>query len=104
MASSTKAWNRISVTFVFWNRYDYIEGGTGADTLRGGFGDDTIYGNVPVPTELRTGEQSDDVGDGAPDLVDCAYLVTRGDSSGQDVGFGGDSMDMVVDCSNWDDQ
>jgi Ca2+-binding RTX toxin-like protein len=81
---------------------DHIEGGLGADTLRGGFGKDMIYGNKPATT--LTGAQSDDVGDSSRDLIDCAYLASRKDS-GPDVGYGGDrNTDVVVDCSNRDDQ
>ena len=80
---------------------DRIRGGLGADTLRGGFGKDRIYGNKPATT--LTGAQSDDVGDGTRDLIDCAYLVSR-DNSGPDVGYGADPADVVVDCSNRDDQ
>ncbi len=80
---------------------DRIRGGLGADTLRGGFGNDRIYGNKPATT--LTGTQSDDVGDGSRDLIDCAYLVSR-DNSGPDLGYGGDPADVVVDCSNRDDQ
>ena len=69
---------------------DYIEGGLGADTLRGGFGHDTIYDNSPGQ------------GDGDHDLLDCAWLASRGDS-GPDEGFG-ELTDTVVDCSNRDDQ
>jgi Ca2+-binding RTX toxin-like protein len=81
---------------------DRIRGGLGADTLRGGFGKDRIYGNRPATT--LTGAQSDDVGDGVRDLIDCAYLASRNES-GPDVGYGGDpDKDVVVDCSNRDDQ
>ena len=81
---------------------DRIRGGLGSDTLRGGFGKDRIFGNGPATT--LTGAQSDDVGDGTRDLIDCAYLVSR-DDSGPDVGYGGDpDKDVVVDCSNRDDQ
>jgi Ca2+-binding RTX toxin-like protein len=80
---------------------DRVRGGLGADTLRGGFGNDRIYGNKPATT--LTGAQSDDVGDGVRDLIDCAYLASR-NNSGPDVGYGGDSADVVVDCSNRDDQ
>jgi Ca2+-binding RTX toxin-like protein len=79
---------------------DTIWGGTGADTLRGGFGNDTIYGNKPATT--LTGAQSDDIGDSSRDLIDCAYLESRGDS-GLDVGYGGDpNKDVIVDCFNRD--
>jgi Ca2+-binding RTX toxin-like protein len=74
---------------------DIIWGGTGADTLRGGFGHDTIYGNQPSTTDPKA-----DVGDSAHDLIDCAYLESRGDP-GPDVGYG-ESTDTVVDCSNRD--
>jgi Ca2+-binding RTX toxin-like protein len=80
---------------------DHIDGGLGADTLRGGFGNDMIYGNKPA--QILTRDQSDDVGDGTRDLIDCAYLASRG-NSGPDEGYGGDPADVVVDCSNWDDQ
>jgi Ca2+-binding RTX toxin-like protein len=81
---------------------DRIRGGLGADTLRGGFGNDRIYGNKPATT--LTGAQSDDVGDSVRDLIDCAYLASR-NNSGPDVGYGGDpDKDVVVDCSNRDDQ
>jgi Ca2+-binding RTX toxin-like protein len=76
---------------------DTIHGGTGADTLRGGFDHDTIYGNQPSTTDPKA-----DVGDSAHDLIDCAYLASRGDP-GPDVGYGNDD-DTVVDCSNRDDQ
>src|SRR5918999_265833 len=57
----------------------------GNDTLRGGFGLDEIYGNTAsTPT------------DGVRDLIDCAYLGSRGDP-GPDVGFGDDRpIDTVV--------
>src|SRR5829696_10493932 len=61
---------------------DIIWGGTGSDTLRGGFGHDTIYGNQPSTTDPKG-----DVGDSAHDLIDCAYLESRGDP-GRDVGYG----------------
>ena len=74
---------------------DTIYGGTGADTLRGGFDHDTIYGNEPTTTG--------DAGDGADDLIDCAYIASRRDP-GPDVGYGNDADDdTVVDCSNTDD-
>ena len=72
---------------------DIIWGGPGSDTLRGGFGHDTIYGNQPSTTDPEA-----DVGDSAPDLIDCAYLASRGDP-GPDVGYG-EPTDTVVDCSN----
>jgi Ca2+-binding RTX toxin-like protein len=75
---------------------DTIHGGAGADTLRGGFGHDTIYGNQPSATNPE-----DDEPDSADDLIDCAYLGSRGDP-GPDVGYGNDN-DVVVDCSNRDD-
>jgi Ca2+-binding RTX toxin-like protein len=72
---------------------DTIWGGTGSDTLRGGFGLDEIYGNTASTP-----------GDGVRDLIDCAYLGSRGDP-GPDVGFGEPyPTDIVVDCSNRDDQ
>src|SRR5215218_10049162 len=70
---------------------DVIEGGPGADTLRGGFGHGRIYDDTSTSS-----------GDGVHDLLDCAYLVTRGDR-GPDIGYGEDT-DTVVDCSNRDDQ
>ena len=76
---------------------DTIWGGTGADTLRGGFGHDTIYGNRPSTTDPEA-----DVGDSAHDLIDCAYIASRGDP-GPDLGYGSGN-DTVVDCSNRDDQ
>jgi Ca2+-binding RTX toxin-like protein len=85
---------------------DHIEGGEGADTLRGGFDDDEIYGNVPAAI-LTDFFQTDDVGDGTRDLIDCAYLDSRDKSSSDpdDEGYGGDpGRDVVVDCSNRDDQ
>jgi Ca2+-binding RTX toxin-like protein len=85
---------------------DTIWGGTGADTLRGGFDLDTIYGNEPTtdPTSGETGNLSDD----AHDLIDCAFLDSRG-NTGDDMGFGAEEQapvrdDTVVDCSNRDDQ
>ena len=75
---------------------DYIEGGLGADTLRGGFDSDIIYGNKPLSAGA-------DAGDGVRDLIDCAYIGSRKDP-GPDLGYGGDYNDVVVDCSNRDDQ
>lgn len=90
---------------------DYIEGGPGADTVRGGFDDDTIYGNQPDARDIygRAVEDAKDVSDRAHDLVDCAYLTTRGDTGGDDEGYGSEeaapvASDTVVDCSNRDDQ
>jgi Ca2+-binding RTX toxin-like protein len=80
---------------------DTIWGGAGADTLRGGFGHDTIYGNRPSTTNPEADES-----DRAHDLIDCAYLGSRGDP-GPDVGYGNENdtdNDTVVDCSNRDDQ
>jgi Ca2+-binding RTX toxin-like protein len=84
---------------------DTIWGGTGADTLRGGFDLDTIYGNEP--TTLPTGKTGD-LSDDAHDLIDCAFLDSRG-NTGDDMGFGAEEKDpvrddTVVDCSNRDDQ
>jgi Ca2+-binding RTX toxin-like protein len=85
---------------------DTIWGGTGADTLRGGFDLDTIYGNEPT-TDPTTGETAD-LSDSAHDLIDCAFLASRG-NTGDDRGFGAEEEapardDTVVDCSNRDDQ
>ena len=81
---------------------DYLKGRAGDDYLDAAGGNDMIYGNKPATT--LTGAQSDDVGDSTRDLIDCAYLESRG-NSGPDVGYGGDrNTDVVVDCSNRDDQ
>src|SRR5215203_3144208 len=49
-------------------------------------------------------KQENDVADGDHDLVDCAWLGSRGDPQ-PDVGFGEPiGSDTVVDCSNRDDQ
>jgi Ca2+-binding RTX toxin-like protein len=65
--------------------------------------------------DLTQAEGADDVPDSAHDLVDCAWLGSRGDNE-VDEGFGsvedlidgtpGDTVvdDTVVDCSNRDDQ
>jgi Ca2+-binding RTX toxin-like protein len=88
---------------------DYIEGGPGADTLRGGFGHDTIFANTKTTTTdpISGKVQVIDAADAAHDLVDCAYLGSRGDT-GPDLGYGQkrDAVvpDTVVDCSNRDDQ
>lgn len=84
---------------------DYIEGGPGADTLRGGFGLDTIFGNAKTTTtEPISGQvQVIDAADGAHDLVDCAYIESRGDPK-PDLGYGEQPDDTVVDCSNMDEQ
>ena len=83
---------------------DYIEGGPGSDVLRGGFGLDTIFGNAKT-TDPLSGEVID-AADNAHDLVDCAYLGSRGDT-GPDLGYGQkrDAVvpDTVVDCSNMDE-
>jgi arylsulfatase A-like enzyme len=82
---------------------DTIYGGPGADTLRGGFGDDHIYDYDG--TKDSTGAF---VHDDAHDLLDCAYLTSRGDTGENDVGYGAEKTDpfpdTVVDCSNRDDQ
>src|SRR5215203_1551661 len=80
---------------------DYIEGGPGADTLRGGFGLDTIFGNAKT-TDPQSGEVIDTAGD-AHDLVDCAYIESRGDPK-DDLGYGEQPDDTVVDCWNLDEQ
>ena len=115
------------------NAADWIFGGCGSDTVRGGFGLDIIYANRPIglfasgtPCKdtavtaplsqeqidaieaLDINSQANDVADGAHDLVDCAWLGSRGDPE-PDVGFGqridSDTVsDTVVDCSNRDDQ
>jgi Ca2+-binding RTX toxin-like protein len=84
---------------------DYIEGGPGSDTLRGGFGLDTIFGNAKTTTtDPISGEvQVIDAADGAHDLVDCAYIESRGDPK-PDLGYGEQPDDTVVDCSNMDEQ
>src|SRR5215203_2417463 len=81
---------------------DFVYAYGGNDEVRHSFGNDLIEGNKPATT--LTGAQSDDVGDSTRDLIDCAYLESRG-NSGPDVGYGGDrNTDVVVDCSNRDDQ
>ena len=88
---------------------DYIEGGPGSDTLRGGFGHDTIFANTKTTTTDPISGQVRviDAADNAHDLVDCAYLGSRGDT-GPDLGYGQKRNaavpDTVVDCSNRDDQ
>jgi hypothetical protein len=108
---------------------DRVFGGCGSDTVRGGFGLDIIYANRPIglfasetPCEdtevtaplsqeqidaieaLDINSQANDVADGRYDLVDCAWLGSRGDPE-PDVGFGQRiDSDTVVDCSNRDDQ
>jgi Ca2+-binding RTX toxin-like protein len=82
---------------------DYIEGGDGADTLRGGFGVDTIFGDKKTTTTDENGQLIvSDSADNDHDLIDCAYLASRGGSE-QDVGYG-ELTDTVVDCFNRDDQ
>jgi Ca2+-binding RTX toxin-like protein len=94
---------------------DTIWGGPGSDTLRGGFGLDTIFGNMPL-TDADDKVVTDangkpiDSADNDRDLIDCAYLESRG-NTGPDEGFGqpinpDDTVvdDTVVDCSNRDDQ
>src|SRR5215213_9431462 len=84
---------------------DYIEGGPGADTLRGGFGHDTIFANTKTTTtDPISGQvQVIDAADNAHDLVDCAYIESRGDPK-PDLGYGEQPDDTVVDCSNMDEQ
>src|SRR5215212_1440935 len=84
---------------------DYIEGGPGSDTLRGGFGLDTIFGNAKTTTTDPISDQVQviDAADGAHDLVDCAYIESRGDPK-PDLGYGEQPDDTVVDCSNMDEQ
>jgi len=105
---------------------DRIFGGCGSDTVRGGFGLDRIFANMPdglyppgttcvTITAPLTAEQItaferavNDVPDSDHDLVDCAWLGSRGDPQ-PDEGFGsveedGVRDDTVVDCSNRDDQ
>jgi hypothetical protein len=106
---------------------DQIFGGCGSDTVRGGFGLDRILANMPdgmYPgstcvsiTAPLTAEQItavehavNDVPDTDHDLVDCAWIASRGDPQ-PDEGFGqpinpydGIVDDTVVDCSNRDDQ
>jgi hypothetical protein len=106
---------------------DRIFGGCGSDTVRGGFGLDRIFANMPeglyppgtttcvsitaplTVDQTTAAEQAEkDVPDRAHDLVDCAWIASRGDPE-PDKGFGsveeGDVRDdTVVDCSNRDDQ
>src|SRR5829696_3153550 len=108
---------------------DRIFGGCGSDTVRGGFGLDRIFANMPAGLyppgitcvsitapltvdQTTAAEQAEkDVPDRAHDLVDCAWIASRGDPK-PDKGFGsaevGDIPDVpddtVVDCSNRDDQ
>jgi hypothetical protein len=106
---------------------DRIFGGCGSDTVRGGFGLDRIFANMPdgmYPgstcvsiTAPLTAEQItavehavNNVPDTDHDLVDCAWIASRGDPQ-PDEGFGqpinpydGIVDDTVVDCSNRDDQ
>jgi hypothetical protein len=109
---------------------DRIFGGCGSDTVRGGFGLDRIYANMPkswqltvttcpgadvteadlnnltpaqiAALDLTEAQGALDVPDSAHDLVDCAWIVSRG-SPTPDEGFG-EPTDTVVDCSNRDDQ
>src|SRR5215216_1916815 len=83
---------------------DYIEGGPGADTLRGGFGLDEMFGNAKTTTTDPISGQLKviDAADNYHDLVDCAYIESRGDPT-PDLGYG-EPTDTVVDCSNRDDQ
>jgi hypothetical protein len=108
---------------------DRIFGGCGSDTVRGGFGLDRIFANMPdglyppgttcvsitaplTAEQITALEQAvNDVPDRAHDLVDCAWIASRGDPK-PDEGFGSGEVgdipdvrdDTVVDCSNRDDQ
>jgi Ca2+-binding RTX toxin-like protein len=111
---------------------DRIFGGCGSDTVRGGFDRDRIYANMPkswtltatscpganvtasdlnnltsaqiAALDLTKAQGAADVPDGAHDLVDCAWIASRG-SPTPDEGFGElKPTDTVVDCSNRDDQ
>jgi hypothetical protein len=105
---------------------DRILGGCGSDTVRGGFGLDRIFANMPdgfyplgttcvsitaplTAEQITAVEQAEkDVPDRAHDLVDCAWIASRGDPQ-PDKGYGsveegGVRDDTVVDCSNRDDQ
>jgi hypothetical protein len=106
---------------------DRIFGGCGRDTVRGGFGLDRIFANrpddlypgttcvsitAPLTADQITAVEGavNDVPDTDHDLVDCAWIASRGDPE-PDEGFGqpinpddGIVDDTVVDCSNRDDQ
>ena len=86
-----------------------IFGGCGSNTVRGGFGLDRIFANMPdglYPsgttcvsiTAPLSAEQStaleravNDVTDRAHDLVDCAWIASRGDPQ-PDKGFGSEEV------------
>src|SRR5215218_7044961 len=94
---------------------DRIFGGCGSDTVRGGFGLDRIFANMPeglyppgstcvsitaplTVDQTTAAEQAEkDVADRAHDLVDCAWIASRGDPE-PDKGFGsaevGDTPDV----------
>ena len=108
---------------------DRIFGGCGSDTVRGGFGLDRTFANMPdglyppgttcvsitaplIVDQTTAAEQAEkDVPDRAHDLVDCAWIASRGDPQ-PDKGFGSEEVgdipdvpdDTIVDCSNRDDQ
>jgi Ca2+-binding RTX toxin-like protein len=70
----------------------------GNDDVRHSFGDDTIYGG-PGNDTLRGGRGTDTIyGGPGKDLIDCAYLETRADDTG-DTAYA-DREDTVVDCKD----
>ena len=77
----------------------------GADQVRHSGGNDTIFANTKTTTTdpISGRVQVLDAADGAHDLVDCAYIESRGDPK-PDLGYGEQPDDTVVDCSNMDEQ